>query len=349
MNSYLAEFQKGDFSHIELLQEVDVNNQDLRTPLWWACFYRVPLEILNTLLQKSANVNISDGFTPLYNLCEKGVDPELLRSLLAFGADNDTPLHKACECDVGRQNIMMLLTAGADVHVKNGSTPIDLARTPELKELLQFRTNIMDEMTQLYKRGERCDFEITTMDGKTIQSHETILSARLGPNFRLLSSISKNKKNEEMESFFRWIYGGIISGAKKKTEDLASVFGIQNITEKSGINGLLKDLRKLYLDEDSKDFTIIIGDENIRVHSVILMMRSELYRGMFVSVKDDSHRVTDYSGRSPEALRTLIKYFYLDELDPDLSDSIIEELQEAHDYYQLNENSVLQRLLKLRK
>ncbi|KAJ5079980.1 hypothetical protein M0811_14258 [Anaeramoeba ignava] len=73
----------------------------------------------------------------------------------------------------------------------------------------------------------------------------------------------------------------------------------------------------MYYDkEKQKDFTIKRGNKNVLVHKLVLIARSELYRGMFLSVTEDkSNKVTDYS-----------------EL------KIINELEIAMDYFQLNES-----------
>eukprot|EP01156_Anaeramoeba_ignava_P022320 Anaeramoba_ignava/c20502_g1_i1.p2 GENE.c20502_g1_i1~~c20502_g1_i1.p2 ORF type:complete len:262 (+),score=96.88 c20502_g1_i1:1294-2079(+) len=113
-------------------------------------------------------------------------------------------------------------------------------------------------------------------------------------------------------------------------------------SKKSYRPGLVLDLKKLWEDEESKDFKIIAENSVIKVHRAILYVRSELFRGMFLLNKDDkSDQVSDYSERSAKAISALMKFLYTDELDVDLDEKILFELEGAEDYYQLNENSNL--------
>ncbi|KAJ5073103.1 hypothetical protein M0811_09058 [Anaeramoeba ignava] len=52
----------------------------------------------------------------------------------------------------------------------------------------------------------------------------------------------------------------------------------------------------IYLNENEKDFIIERKEKQYKFPKLILIMRSELYRGMFLSVTNDtSNKVTDYS------------------------------------------------------
>ncbi|KAJ3436092.1 hypothetical protein M0812_18138 [Anaeramoeba flamelloides] len=120
-------------------------------------------------------------------------------------------------------------------------------------------------------------------------------------------------------------------------------------------------LHDLFNDEDSKDFTLLIKNdddddddedeeedededeyEEIPVHKIILLTRSGLFREMFENITEESKSVKDYSGKSIESIEILIKYFYTEKIeltadhDPLL---VIEELEDSIEYYQLNENS----------
>ncbi|KAJ5079587.1 leucine-zipper-like transcriptional regulator 1 [Anaeramoeba ignava] len=93
--------------------------------------------------------------------------------------------------------------------------------------------------------------------------------------------------------------------------------------------------------KNGKDFIIISEDKEIKVHKLILQARSELFRGMFVSVNDNSNRVNDYSDKSNESLSYFIKFLYYDEIDYGMKESIYDDLEELQDFYQLNERSFL--------
>ncbi|KAJ5072803.1 hypothetical protein M0811_09249 [Anaeramoeba ignava] len=113
---------------------------------------------------------------------------------------------------------------------------------------------------------------------------------------------------------------------------------IQNKKEEAGIKN---DLLNLYLEKiEKKDFGIVCNDSSeIKVHKLILIARSNLFRGMFLSVKDDSNSVNDYSEKSKESLEQLIYFFYFGEFDLNLkgdSTKIIQELKDTEDFYQLS-------------
>ncbi|KAJ5067022.1 ankyrin repeat protein [Anaeramoeba ignava] len=88
------------------------------------------------------------------------------------------------------------------------------------------------------------------------------------------------------------------------------------IESKKGRKGILEDLHKLYQGNKTKDFTIIISEEKeIKVHKLILILRSELYKGMFLNIQDSSNQVHDYSKKSNETIQQLIHFFYHDKFD----------------------------------
>ncbi|KAJ5073283.1 hypothetical protein M0811_08967 [Anaeramoeba ignava] len=72
-------------------------------------------------------------------------------------------------------------------------------------------------------------------------------------------------------------------------------------------------------------------------------MRSELFQGMFLSVQDSSNQVHDYSGKSFETIHQLIYFLYHDEFDEtkEITKEIIQEFEDLKDYYQLNQNSII--------
>ncbi|KAJ5078143.1 phytochrome-interacting ankyrin-repeat protein [Anaeramoeba ignava] len=115
------------------------------------------------------------------------------------------------------------------------------------------------------------------------------------------------------------------------------------IESKLGRKGILNDFQKLYQDESTKDFTIIVEEKEIKVHKLVLIIRSGLFKGMFLlNIEDKSNQVHDYSKKSFETIQQLIYFFYNDKFDKSkMNKKIIEELEDAKDYYQLNQNSII--------
>ncbi|WP_264688090.1 ankyrin repeat domain-containing protein [Wolbachia endosymbiont (group A) of Sympetrum striolatum] len=114
-------------------------------------------DVVNALIQNGANVNAEDNFksTPLHNAARNG-HIDTVKVLIAKGTDVNakdqdgwTPLHLAaykCHIDI----VKVLLKKGADLLLKNnsGKTPRDLARTGDIKKLLE------EEEKQLKKLNE---------------------------------------------------------------------------------------------------------------------------------------------------------------------------------------------------
>ncbi|KAJ6250154.1 pep-cterm sorting domain-containing protein [Anaeramoeba flamelloides] len=170
--------------------------------------------------------------------------------------------------------------------------------------------------------------------------------------------LEQNCTKEEIKIFLNWVYGDQDFGNKKLVQ-------IMKLIEMKVIPSnftLMEDISNLWKDEDSKDFFIIIDededeDENkngnddekelgmtkIPVHKLILQARSQLFQTMFLEINENIKQVKDYSGKSPDSLEILFKYFYTNTIkltaddDPQL---ILEELEDAKEYYQFNKNSV---------
>ncbi|KAJ5067151.1 hypothetical protein M0811_13200 [Anaeramoeba ignava] len=72
------------------------------------------------------------------------------------------------------------------------------------------------------------------------------------------------------------------------------------------------------------------------------MLRSRLFKTMFLSIQDPINQVQDYSGKSFSTLNQLIYFFYHDEFNYNMrmNFNFIEEFQDLKDFYQLNPNQI---------
>ncbi|KAJ5067660.1 cyclin-dependent kinase inhibitor 2c [Anaeramoeba ignava] len=203
------------------------------------------------------------------------------------------------------------------------------------KEIIQFALNF------LYTGFIDFDKFIEKFNHKFIQN-----KTEIDPNSQFLFSnkieIENKKKEQEL----------ILNQIKNKNEEFKkgliydlfkqTGFDINWIKEKEGIKGILKDFEQFYQQNETKDFTIIVEEKEIKVHKLILQIRSELFKGMFLSVNDPSNQVHDYSKKSFETINQLIYFLYNDKIDETkLTKENIKEYIDLKDFYQLNSNSIL--------
>ncbi|KAJ6230946.1 speckle-type poz protein [Anaeramoeba flamelloides] len=142
-------------------------------------------------------------------------------------------------------------------------------------------------------------------------------------------------------------------------EKLEQTFNLLELSFPPSVgNTLEKDIAQLYKENDSKDFKILVkiddkeenkeeedeeeNYEEIRVQKFILLARSGFFRDMFdnVNEKENTNKIQDYTNKSIESLKILIKYLYTNSIemttnqDPEL---IVDELSDAVEFYQLND------------
>ncbi|KAJ5079871.1 hypothetical protein M0811_04184 [Anaeramoeba ignava] len=204
------------------------------------------------------------------------------------------------------------------------------------------------DMLNLFQREDCCDDLVFFEDGKK-SIHSLIFLMRIGKDRSILlkDDLKKiDKKNGE--KIVKWIYSGILT--RDIWELLIKVgFNEEEIYAKSHYKGIQQDLQNLYFDNETKDFSIISQDKDIRAHKVILIARSELFRGMFINVQDSSNKVHDYTNSKFQSIQSLIEYFYTDSFPNDLEDEIIQELSTFDDFFQLNSFKNFQKQLKIKK
>ncbi|KAJ6233214.1 btk-binding protein-related [Anaeramoeba flamelloides] len=208
---------------------------------------------------------------------------------------------------------------------------------------------INEDFKQFYKAKEFTDIEINGF-----KAHKTILECRLNSKITKIVNILEKESKENISGILNWCYKSEVTITKR--EEIMKIlqnFGITDLSKKTIIN----DLKLLYKDEDSKNFSILVaidddedGEyiddeeeeyEEIPVHKSILLARSGLFREMFRNTNQESNSVKDFSKKTIESIEILIKYLYTNKIeltaddDPEL---IVEELSDAVEYYQLNES-----------
>ncbi|KAJ3451098.1 hypothetical protein M0812_05138 [Anaeramoeba flamelloides] len=222
----------------------------------------------------------------------------------------------------------------------------------ECNDLVKDISDTFDQSQKLFK-------DLTLVENK-LSVHTVFVEKRLNcKSDEILKIIQQEGYNyEQLLDFFKYIY--LI-----KTQNVISIsemlqkFSIDPVEFTKSVT-LNNNLLELYNDEDTKDFKLLVylndsEDDNedeeqqfeeIPVHKFILYARSGLFREMFQNVnnRENINELKDYSRKTVETLEILIKFFYTNSIkltaddDPKL---VVEELQDAIEYYQLNQNSSL--------
>ncbi|KAJ3436725.1 btk-binding protein-related [Anaeramoeba flamelloides] len=220
------------------------------------------------------------------------------------------------------------------------------------------------DFEHFFKNGKFTDCVLGTKENE-IKCHKLLIELRTN-NTKLeqINKLIEEKcySKEQLQNFLKWIYYEEINNATQ----LEEIFTSLNLSplHKENEHSLKNDLLRLYKEEDSKDFSLLVQiqdededednddddddddedePEEIPVHKIVLLARSGLFREMFKNIdqKEETNSVKDYSGKSIETLEILIKYFYTEKIELTADDDpqlILEELEDAQEYYQLNEN-----------
>ncbi|KAJ5074109.1 btb/poz domain-containing protein [Anaeramoeba ignava] len=196
-------------------------------------------------------------------------------------------------------------------------------------------SNLEEDLIKLFRRKEFCDISFKTENGEIIEAHKLILKYRLKDENQIekLQEIISKKSIKESNQIFEMIYSNRIINPKLYSE----IKEIINSNEK-----IEETMKRIYLNENEneKDFIIERKEKQYKFPKLILIMRSELYRGMFLSVTEDtSNKVTDYSELSDKSFQIFEYWIYSNQIKDEIqiTQEIIEELEIGIDYFQLNQ------------
>ncbi|KAJ5072429.1 kelch repeat and btb domain-containing protein [Anaeramoeba ignava] len=145
--------------------------------------------------------------------------------------------------------------------------------------------------------------------------------------------IISKKSIKESNQIFEMIYSNRIINPKLYSE----IKEIINLNEK-----IEETMKRIYLNENEKDFIIERKEKQYKFPKLILIMRSELYRGMFLSVTEDkSNKVTDYSELSNKSFQIFEYWIYSNQIKDEIqiTQEIINELETGIDYFQINQTN----------
>ncbi|KAJ5067798.1 regulator of chromosome condensation [Anaeramoeba ignava] len=202
-------------------------------------------------------------------------------------------------------------------------------------------SNLEEDLIKLFERKEFCDISFKTENGEIIEAHKLILKYRLNQNqnqIEKLKEIISNKSIQESNQIFEMIYSNNSIINPKLYLEIKEII---NSNEK-----IEETMKRIYLNENEneneKDFIIERKEKQYKFPKLILIMRSELYRGMFLSVKNDkSNKVTDYSELSNKSFQIFEYWIYSNQIKDEIqiTQEIINEIKTGIDYFQLNQTN----------
>ncbi|KAJ5078772.1 hypothetical protein M0811_04495 [Anaeramoeba ignava] len=200
-----------------------------------------------------------------------------------------------------------------------------------------FFSNLEEDLIKLFERKEFCDISFKTENGEIIKAHKLILKYRLNQNqneIEKLKEIISKKSIKESNQIFEMIYSNNRIINPKLYSEIKEII---NSNEK-----IEETMKRIYLNENEKDFIIERKEKQYKFPKLILIMRSELYRGMFLSVTNDtSNKVTDYSELSNKSFQIFEYWIYSNQIKDEIqiTQEIIDEIKKGIDYFQLNQTN----------
>ncbi|KAJ5079581.1 regulator of chromosome condensation [Anaeramoeba ignava] len=202
-------------------------------------------------------------------------------------------------------------------------------------------SNLEEDLIKLFRRKEFCNISFKTKNEEIIKAHKLILKYRLNQNenqIEKLKEIISKKSIKESNQIFEMIYS---NNSKINPKLYFEIKEIINSNEK-----IEETMKRIYLNENEneneKDFIIERKEKQYKFPKLILVMRSELYRGMFLSVTEDtSNKVTDYSELSNKSFQIFEYWIYSNQIKDEIqiTQEIINEIQIGIDYFQLNQTN----------
>ncbi|KAJ5069006.1 claret isoform a [Anaeramoeba ignava] len=198
-------------------------------------------------------------------------------------------------------------------------------------------SNIEEDLINLFRRKEFCDISFKTKNGEIIGVHKLILQTIIGQDenqIEKLKEIISKKSIKEANQIFEIIYSNNSKINPKLYSEIEIDFNLFGSIEE-----LMKELIEY---EKEKDFIIERKEKQYKFPKLILIMRSGLYRGMFLSVTEDkSNKVTDYSELSNKSFEIFEYWIYSNQLKEgiEITQEIIDEIKIGIDYFQLNQTN----------
>ncbi|KAJ5070018.1 transient receptor potential cation channel subfamily a member 1 [Anaeramoeba ignava] len=324
--------QKDNPEIVQLLldHKVDINKQDGITPLYMACSHE-NFDTLELLLKNGADPNLTDKITPLLVCMKKFTPFKIFKLLFDYGAEKPKKFE---EVNIDTPDIK-----DGDQAVKNIYRSIGEHNLTKLYEFIDQYFSIISDLKEVLECLESFDIHISTIDS-SIGFHKCWIFSRLEIyDINQIYEVFKSKTIHEVLVFRNFIYTGEIEN-EEIVKDFCEKLKKPDLIKKNKKKDIMEAMKRLYLDEKGKDFTIIVDEKPIKAHKFVLTTRSNLFKSMFISVQDSSDSVHDYSNKSYKTIEKLVEFFYTDEIK-EMDSQFLTESEDAVIFYQLNDFSWL--------
>ncbi|KAJ5078151.1 protein aardvark [Anaeramoeba ignava] len=192
-------------------------------------------------------------------------------------------------------------------------------------------SNLQEDLLKLFRRKEFYQIEKLEeiISQKSLKESNQIIEIIYSNSLRINPKLYK--QFEMIFNLFHPLENTIIELLENQKE-------IINLNEK-----IEETMKRIYFNEDEKDFIIERKEKQYKFPKLILIMRSELYRGKFSSVAEDkSNKVTDFLDKlSDKSFQILEYWIYSNQIkdEIEITQEIIDEIKIGIDYFQLNQTN----------
>ncbi|KAJ3438692.1 ankyrin repeat-containing protein [Anaeramoeba flamelloides] len=306
--------------------------------------------ILNELLKYKPNLNIKTEFNEslLHLACSQN-NLSIINLLLDHKMETNlkdensfTPLMTAAENDQ-IEVIKFLFSKGIEIHPHELTNwePNNLTNK-EIKNLILSYDSIQLDFANFFDLHSQCDLEIKSNYGGSIPIHKDIVCWRLDKSPQEIQKVLQCFELINIGQFLKWVYSGLENFITDK-EIFLQILNLFNINYqiKKGKLALVRDLKNLWKNNQSKDFSILIKqNQKIKVHKCILMARSKLFFNLFQFCNDGNiNTITDFSKKTLQSMKIFLKFLYTDKIKKINSQIYFDELIDCNSFYQLNKFS----------
>ncbi|KAG8192297.1 hypothetical protein JTE90_002120 [Oedothorax gibbosus] len=202
----------------------------------------------------------------------------------------------------------------------------------------------MDDLQHMYTSQMFSDFTLKVGD-EELKVHKLILCARSSVfNTMLNCDMKENRTNcleitdfdtsiVNLKTMIHYIYCGQVQDFSPelsiKLYSIADKYNLQDLKDicveyiLENPDSLMDDLQHMYTSQMFSDFTLKVGDEELKVHKLILCARSSVFNTMLnCDMKENRNNCLEITDFDTSIVKTMIHYIYcghVQDFSPELS------------------------------